>query len=213
MAGLYRPAPAIRRSSGARPEGREKRRCWSGPAASPRAALPVHRPSLPRPNRPARTTGAMAQRLPLCARAADGRDAVRGGGPEMTRKALLLTALLVGTTAGPTMAYDNDTHYYLTYFIAVKVGYTPAQALRIAAANVGIDYDAETEPLQKWNSFLGAPRSAQIPRMRFHAFPDYDKFGDGYAEEATEEIRKRENGLWGLAAKQGNPGPFIHFHQ
>jgi hypothetical protein len=44
-------------------------------------------------------------------------------------------------------AYDNDTHFWLTYYLAIKTGYSPVQAAQIASADITVDLDRHTEPL------------------------------------------------------------------
>src|SRR5207248_2588922 len=52
------------------------------------------------------------------------------------------------TGAGLARAFDDDTHYALTYYLARKVGYSREEAYKVASGNVSIDYDKNTEPLQ-----------------------------------------------------------------
>ena len=67
-------------------------------------------------------------------------------------------------------AYDSDTHYLLTYYLARKVGYSPEEARRIASANVSIEREVNTstEPMQG----KGISKAAQAPRINYHAFED-----------------------------------------
>lgn len=39
---------------------------------------------------------------------------------------LLISSPVLMLAAPPAQAYDDDTHFWLTYYLARKVGYTPA---------------------------------------------------------------------------------------
>ncbi|MCW5959314.1 MAG: hypothetical protein KIS76_04075 [Pyrinomonadaceae bacterium] len=54
--------------------------------------------------------------------------------------AVLAAAVLFGGV-GQAAAYDDDTHFWLTYFLAVKAGYTRIQAAQIASAKTSVDTD------------------------------------------------------------------------
>jgi hypothetical protein len=42
--------------------------------------------------------------------------------------------------------YERDVHFTLTKYLAIKAGFTPAQALQIATANQGTDENPNTSP-------------------------------------------------------------------
>lgn len=112
-------------------------------------------------------------------------------------------------------AYYDDTHFVLTYYVARLVGYTPLQAHRIASADVTVDYNPATEPVQ---SFLPT-EPTQIPRWKFHAFRSEVEFPD--ALERPEQAQKADEAIVGqrkFLYKQArdelmNPGIFLHFLQ
>ena len=63
---------------------------------------------------------------------------------------MALPALLVLATVapGPALAFYDDVHFGLTYYIARRTGFTPMQALRIAHACSATDFSADSEPTQ-----------------------------------------------------------------
>jgi hypothetical protein len=147
------------------------------------------------------------------------------------RRAVLasLILMLVVAAAGPVLAYDNDTHYCLTYFLARQIGYTPKQAHQIASGAVAVDLSPATEPLQVPKTLANDPIASEI-RANFHAFADsavYDRVekarlanGDSEAAaamKATEAARAtrdaRQNALWQQGLQSGNCGVYLHFFQ
>ncbi|BAN90889.1 hypothetical protein ACAM_1420 [Aeropyrum camini SY1 = JCM 12091] len=63
--------------------------------------------------------------------------------------ATMALALLV-STAPPVytaQAYEKDTHYYLTYYLALATCFEPIEARIIASANMSVDLDSDTSPL------------------------------------------------------------------
>src|SRR3990167_566636 len=85
------------------------------------------------------------------------------------RSWLMACLLLLLAVPWSAQAYDNDTHYVLTYYLARKVGFTMEQARQIASANVSVDAEPMTEPLQT-GQVLNPSGDAQTPRWLFHAF-------------------------------------------
>jgi len=118
-------------------------------------------------------------------------------------------ALLAGSA--PAHAYDDDTHYYYCYYLARKCGFGPQDSLRIASANVAVDYCPVTEPLQNYSPGPGA----QTVRERFHSLPPFTglpKFVQKWTPTDRENVQKwltqRENQAWAM----GNPGVFLHYY-
>ena len=137
--------------------------------------------------------------------------------------------LLLLALPWPAQAYDNDTHYVLTYYLARKVGFTMEQARQIASANVSVDAEPMTEPLQT-GQVLNPSGDAQTPRWLFHAFPDsrvYDRVyqraidhgqnkTDAHmaaARAALDQRDAREKLLLERGFRTGNPGQYLHFYQ
>jgi len=131
-------------------------------------------------------------------------------------------------------AYDNDTHFWFTYYLAVEAGYTPIQAMQIASADVSVDYDDDTQPvlpsIESLASFRHPLDHFQYVRNRLHALPMKSdimkaaKLPDGYwwdpvvitdaktlaAAHAIVEARKKV--FWAdTLAELKNPGIFLHF--
>ncbi len=139
---------------------------------------------------------------------------------------LIVLLLGLGGT-GPARAYYDDTHYSLTFYLARCVGFTPAQAYRIASANVSIDYDPETEPSRYGETVMdlyGLENRAQRPRVRFHAMLDSERFQNLYDNSdparaqsqllaARAAVKAQRDHLWRDGLTMGNPGVFLHFLQ
>ena len=127
------------------------------------------------------------------------------------------------------MAYDSDTHFWLTYYIAIKVGYSPLQAQKIASADVSVDYDAETNPL------LPKTLHREDILTQLHTFPN-----TALLKQATKDLKnheelkcdpfiahteadfsalvncyidQEERYRWFDAKLIGNPGIYLHFIQ
>lgn len=134
------------------------------------------------------------------------------------RCAALAAAIALSSTA---RAYNDDTHYVVTYYIARRAGYTPQQAYRIASANVGVDYDPKTEPVGSVRAAATASTGIQNQRVLFHAMLDEVRFptalnsglGRPHLREATAAIRSRDAEFLTAARALGNIGPYLHFLQ
>ena len=120
------------------------------------------------------------------------------------------------------------THTYTDHslampYIARQTGYTPEQAWRIASADVSVDYDPDTEPVQPTGqgklTFAGYTVEAEPPRWKFHAMRNTQKYPDSFgngadADIADGEIRQQRDSLWNAALyRSKNPGVFLHFFQ
>src|SRR5262249_4126432 len=72
-------------------------------------------------------------------------------------------------------AYDNDTHFWFTYYLSIRAGYTPIQAAQIASADVIVDFDDDTQPvmpsIENLVSFRHPLQHFQYIRNRLHALP------------------------------------------
>ncbi len=55
--------------------------------------------------------------------------------------------LVLPAVVGPLYAYDFDTHYLWTYYLALQAGFTERQAFQIASATFVIDDDPQTGPM------------------------------------------------------------------
>jgi len=60
---------------------------------------------------------------------------------------LLCCGMIIFSIPQNNYAYDNDTHFWLTYYLAIKAGYSDVQATQIASANVSVDFDKDTQPV------------------------------------------------------------------
>lgn len=132
--------------------------------------------------------------------------------------------------------YDNDTHYWLTYYLAVKAGFTPTQAEQIASANVSVDFDDDTEPVTPdFNNILDAYRfkaTFSVVRSKYHALAaktdvnaatnakviywwDPTRPTDAATLVAMKQIvNKRKVQFWAeTIAEKKNPGIFLHYLQ
>ncbi|MFO0981482.1 MAG: hypothetical protein U1E76_06960 [Planctomycetota bacterium] len=127
-------------------------------------------------------------------------------------------AMLLGVLAIPApraRAYWDDVHYLLTYYVARRIGYTPEQAYRVAAACLSTDYDKVTEPSQGKDP----TEKNQTPRWMFHALRNEIAFptgavGNGPSAKAADEALKRQaSKLFEMGVSSRNPGVFLHFLQ
>lgn len=120
----------------------------------------------------------------------------------MAAAILAVSLFLVGMRNSNT-PYDNDSHFYYTYFLARLSDFSPEDALRIASANVAVDYDSRTEPFQN----MGFGSGAQSVRTRFHAFVPAGGRTSPY------EVRERRRlDAYERAWDGGNPGAYLHFY-
>lgn len=131
-------------------------------------------------------------------------------------------------------AYDNDTHFWLTYYLAVKAGYTNIQATQIASANVSVDFDRDTEPVLPRIGLTEVARYKavhNVVRSDFHALPfktevnkitgepfywwDPSQEVRPHVQRAMEAlVRKRRLEFWFKTLMDSeNPGPFLHYLQ
>lgn len=133
--------------------------------------------------------------------------------------ALALTIMPVGA-----VAYYDDVHYALTYYIARQTGYTPEQAMRVASACSRVDFDERTEPVQLSGQLMALitplPATIHGPRALFHSFRDESDDAkrvignetDGQA--AQDEVLKRLRALGEFCVgTTKNPGVFLHAYQ
>ena len=98
--------------------------------------------------------------------------------------------------------YDDDTHYYFTYCVALTCGYNNEQARRIASANLMIDYCKWTEPLHFETTPFGANSMVWGNRVKFHSL-------SGNATDVLEQLTN----LYKDAIRLRNPGVYLHAFQ
>jgi len=143
-------------------------------------------------------------------------------------------ALTLAVFASPAAAYDNDTHFWFTYYLARKAGFTPIQATQIASADVSVDYDDDTQPVLPEISTFSAFRHPldhfQYVRNRLHALPTKSEIvrlanlPKGYwwdpviitdpktLKVAHDLVTERKDDFWVETMLKGeNPGIFIHY--
>jgi len=154
------------------------------------------------------------------------------------RRSILAVAIAITVTFLATSArgYDNDTHFWFTYYLARKAGFTPIQATQIASADVSVDYDDDTQPVLPEISTFSAFRHPldhfQYVRNRLHALPKKSEIirlaglPKGYwwdpviitdpktLKVAHDLVLEREREFWIATMSEGkNPGVFIHYLQ
>jgi hypothetical protein len=122
------------------------------------------------------------------------------------------------------LAYYDDVHFALTYYISRQTGYTPEQSKRIASACSRVDYDERTEPVQLFNQLMALiqplPENIHYPRSKFHAFRDESDESkrvignepDGQAAQDGVLKLLRELGEFSVSTAK-NPGVFLHAYQ
>lgn len=156
------------------------------------------------------------------------------------KRLFLLTVFfsLLLLTVRTTHAYDNDTHFWLTYYLAVKSGYTHIQATQIASATISVDFDDNTDPITpRAFSITDVKDFMQNVRARLHALPKRNeveekcrnrKFNwifnwrneceienDAQIQSCKDDLVLRgQNELWNkVKDKKDNPGVFFHYLQ
>lgn len=134
-----------------------------------------------------------------------------------------------------TFAYDNDTHFWLTYYLAIKAGYTHIDATQIASANVSVDFDEDTVPLladfDDWKDVFQPLSHWQTVVNTYHAMPMnwevnaeagidnlwWDPTVETRPEVQSKSIalvKERQNEFWNETLKhESNPGVFLHYSQ
>lgn len=145
----------------------------------------------------------------------------------------VLCGIIFSLNTQTALAYDNDTHFWLTYYLARKAGYSNLQATQIASANVSVDFDKHTQPVTPSPKLKNIPHlnsHFQFVRWQYHALPwksniyEYVKpehkhwwnptmeSDEALQEAADKVVAKRGLEFWKktLADKQ-NPGFFLHY--
>lgn len=142
---------------------------------------------------------------------------------------LMPLALLLLLWPSPLLAYYDDTHYFLTYFLARSCNYTPLQAQRLASATVSVDYSI-LEPLQLTDRLIHTVREARGSQhrrvlSRFHAMLDHDIAGSTGGTNpltnpslliaAQAALQNRGKALRDQMINKGYPnfGIYLHFLQ
>ncbi|MFN0139516.1 MAG: DUF6765 family protein [Pyrinomonadaceae bacterium] len=137
-------------------------------------------------------------------------------------------------------AYDDDTHFWLTYYLARKSGYTQTAASQVAAACISVDYDPDTEPAfpayNFFRDFFNFRKYQQMVRTNLHALPDKQKItnaikrldpdrksrvwdpnieiDDKILAEMDRLTLEKQETLWANTVRQSeNPGVFLHYLQ
>lgn len=127
------------------------------------------------------------------------------------RRSLVLTlaALALLIPATPSLAYEEDTHFLMTYIICRTTGFTHQEALTVAAVDQGMDDSPGTVA----NGGIGGI----VPNVReewlWHALDNGGQMG-------PKGILKRKEELFQLAARQSTPqdkllylGVFFRYQQ
>ena len=134
----------------------------------------------------------------------------------MNIRRLAFIALLAAASAASLQvvtAFDDDTHYAFTYYMARECGYTPLQALRLASADLSVDSSAATEPVRGGEQATLRFTQARIPRIAFHAFMDGQHHAANEENQAKAAIKIQRERLKLSAMSMRNPGVLLHFIQ
>jgi len=146
----------------------------------------------------------------------------------------IVFSIILLPAAQPCLAYDNDTHFWFTYYLAIKAGYTRIQAAQIASADVIVDFDEDTQPvmpsIENLVSFRHPLNHFQYIRNRLHALPTKMEIISrahlvvGYRWDpviitdpkilgvARQLVKERKIEFWKDTLQDAsNPGVFIHF--
>lgn len=144
------------------------------------------------------------------------------------------------TFAQTGFAYDDDTHFWLTYYLARKSGYTQTTASQVAGACISLDYDRDTDPVfpayNFFRDFFSFRKYQQRVRTNLHALPDKQKttnaikrlyperksfvwdpnieIDDKVLAEMDRLTLEKQETLWANTVRQSqNPGVFLHYLQ
>ncbi len=108
-----------------------------------------------------------------------------------------------------SFAYEEDTHFLLTYVICRSAGFTDAEALTVAAVDQGMDDSSHTVA----NGGTGGVIPNVPQESRWHALDKDGKMG-------PKGIIKRKDELFSIALKRATPeekliylGVFYHYQQ
>jgi hypothetical protein len=120
--------------------------------------------------------------------------------------AALLVALLLAPAKGH--AYDYDTHYLWTYYLALNAGFTDRQAYQIASGAQAIDVDRDVNPI-----FLGSLEAYRVysPSLGSLLQRYFDPANDPRDRyRATQELWEYDPGInltavLGPESRFGNP--------
>lgn len=147
---------------------------------------------------------------------------------------IVILAVLFLTASLPNVfAYDDDTHFWLTYYLSRKAGYTHIQSTQVASLTVGVDYDKNTKPAMpspdNFGDLLNLLSNMQEVHSAFHAMPwkvgvkpenepmmrwDPNEIPASWRPAAKAAVDKRKNDLWDHTWKMcQNPGIFLHYLQ
>lgn len=132
--------------------------------------------------------------------------------------------------------YDNDTHFWLTYYLAIKTGYTRIQAAQIASLNISVDLDKDSSPvlpeINRISELIHPLTHQQEIRKKLHALPrrkevyniakkdlhywwcPYEVTDPEIQRIAKYLMEKRRDEFWDETIKDGeNPSVFLHYLQ
>ncbi len=146
------------------------------------------------------------------------------------------TLILVLLLPVHIVAYDNDAHFWLTYYLSIKAGFTPIQATQIASANISIDLAPETAPgttsARHWKNRKHFRKYMQMIHRKYHAFPSVFEINKHLPKRkikgfnplfgldievqriSNQLVREDKEKFWKRTVRlKGNPGPFLHYLQ
>lgn len=130
---------------------------------------------------------------------------------------LLVLASCLLPWPSPAKAYEKDTHFGLTYFLARSAGLPRDVAMKIAVADWSVDIEPNTQPARQ-------PFSPDNQALweRFHAFratrlPTQDDLPSRVylVRELLSKglVRRNFDSLWSYGLAHRNPGISLHFFQ
>ena len=145
----------------------------------------------------------------------------------------VFAALFLMVSVPAVSAYEDDTHFWLTFYLSRKADYTHVQSTQIASLTVGVDYDKNTKPAMpspdNFGDLLNLLSNMQQVHSAFHAMPwkvgvkpenepmmrwDPNEIPASWRPSARAAVDKRKNELWDHTWKMcQNPGIFLHYLQ
>jgi len=119
----------------------------------------------------------------------------------------------------PLHAYEKDTHFGLTYYLARSIGFPVNAALQIAIATWSVDLEPNTQPLR-----VAPTEENELILQAFHAFSSTQGSIEGDtlpSKVALADNRISDPGLvstnfqklWSYGMANGNPGIALHFFE
>ncbi len=136
-------------------------------------------------------------------------------------RGLTSLAVVLGLLSpGAARAWDAETHYAWTYYVALHTGYSERQAHQVASAAQAVaDSPATRIEPTSWETLTPLAEPARVILRDLHCFgktppaPPTTALGVLGWIPKPEVAPSGEARLWKVAVETGNPGPLVHYVQ